>query len=50
MPNEDVKIGTVDGDLARWFGNPDRLTVQRAIAELRAGVAALAGLQLEPRA
>ncbi len=37
MPNEDVKIGTVDGDLARWFGNPGRLTVQRAIAELRAG-------------
>lgn len=37
MPNEDVKIGTVDGDLARWFGNPRRLTVQRAISELRAG-------------
>lgn len=37
MPNEDVKIGTVDGDLARWFGNPGRLMVQRAIAELRAG-------------
>jgi len=37
VPNEDVKIGTVDGDLARWFGNPGRLTVQRAIAELRAG-------------
>lgn len=37
MPNEDVKIGTVDGDLARWFGNPGRLTVQRAVGELRAG-------------
>ncbi len=37
MPNEDVKIGTVDVDLARWFGNPGRLTMQRAIAELRAG-------------
>ncbi len=37
MPNEDVKIGTVDGDLARWFGNPGRLTVQRAVSELRAG-------------
>jgi len=37
VPNEDVKIGTVDGDLARWFGNPGRLSVQRAIAELRAG-------------
>ncbi len=37
MPNEDVKIGTVDGDLARWFGNPERLTVQRARSELRAG-------------
>ena len=37
MPNEDVKIGTIDGDLARWFGNPGRLTVQRAVGELRAG-------------
>jgi GTP cyclohydrolase II len=37
VPNEDVKIGTVDGDLARWFGNPGRLTVQRAVSELRAG-------------
>ncbi len=37
MPNEDVKIGTVDGDLARWFGNPARLKVQRAVSELRAG-------------
>jgi GTP cyclohydrolase II len=37
VPNEDVKIGTVDGDLARWFGNPGRLTVQRARGELRAG-------------
>ncbi|MSO72297.1 MAG: GTP cyclohydrolase II RibA [Rhodospirillaceae bacterium] len=37
MPNEDVKIGTVDGDLARWFGNLGRLTVQRAVSELRAG-------------
>src|SRR5579871_5151607 len=32
-----MKIGTVDGDLARWFGNAGRLTVQRAISELRAG-------------
>jgi GTP cyclohydrolase II len=37
VPNEDVKIGTVDGDLARWFGNPGRLMVQRAVSELRAG-------------
>jgi GTP cyclohydrolase II len=37
VPNEDVKIGTVDGDLARWFGDPRRLTVQRAVSELRAG-------------
>ncbi len=37
MPNEHVKIGTVDGDLARWFGNPGRLSVQRAVGELRAG-------------
>ena len=37
VPNEDVKIGTVDGDLARWFGNLGRLTVQRAVSELRAG-------------
>lgn len=37
MPNEDVKIGTVDGDLARWFGDAGRLSVQRAVHELRAG-------------
>ncbi len=37
MPNEDVKIGTVDGDLARWFGDSGRLSVQRAVNELRAG-------------
>jgi GTP cyclohydrolase II len=37
VPNEHVKIGTVDGDLARWFGNAGRLSVQRAVGELRAG-------------
>lgn len=37
MPNEDVKIGTVDGDLARWFGDTGRLGVQRAVHELREG-------------
>ncbi|MCA0199779.1 MAG: GTP cyclohydrolase II RibA [Proteobacteria bacterium] len=37
MPNEDVKIGTVDGDLARWFGDAGRLSVQRAVHELREG-------------
>lgn len=37
MPNEDVKIGTVDGDLARWFGDTGRLSVQRAVHELREG-------------
>lgn len=37
MPNEDVKIGTVDGDLARWFGDAGRLSVQRAVHELRTG-------------
>ncbi len=37
MPNEDVKIGTPNGDLARWFSDPDRLGVQRAVSELRAG-------------
>lgn len=37
MPNEHVKIGTPEGDLARWFGDAPRLAVQRAVAELRAG-------------
>ena len=37
MPNENTNIGTPAGDLARWFGEPGRLSVQRAIAELRAG-------------
>jgi GTP cyclohydrolase II len=37
VPNEDVKIGTVDGDLARWFGDAGRLSVQRAVHELREG-------------
>ncbi len=37
MPNEDVKIGTLDGDLARWFGDTGRLSVQRAVHELREG-------------
>jgi GTP cyclohydrolase II len=37
VPNEDVKIGTVDGDLARWFGDAGRLAVQRAVHELREG-------------
>jgi len=37
VPNEDVKIGTVDGDLARWFGDTGRLSVQRAVHELREG-------------
>jgi len=37
LPNEDVKIGTVGGDLARWFGDAGRLGVQRAVNELRAG-------------
>lgn len=37
MPNEDIKIGTVDGDLARWFGDAGRLSVQRAVHELREG-------------
>ncbi len=36
MPNENVNIGTPAGDLARWFGEPGRLAVQRAVAELRA--------------
>ena len=36
MPNEHVKIGTPEGDLARWFGDEPRLGVQRAVAELRA--------------
>ncbi len=35
MPNENVNIGTPAGDLARWFGEPGRLAVQRAVAELR---------------
>jgi len=37
VPNEHVKIGTPEGDLARWFGDEPRLGVQRAVAELRAG-------------
>jgi GTP cyclohydrolase II len=37
VPNENVNIGTPAGDLARWFGEPGRLAVQRAVAELRAG-------------
>ncbi|MBX7199064.1 MAG: GTP cyclohydrolase II RibA [Rhodospirillaceae bacterium] len=35
MPNENVNIGTPAGDLARWFGEPGRLAVLRAVAELR---------------
>lgn len=37
MPNEDIKIGPGDGDLASWFGDAGRLAVQRAVHELREG-------------
>jgi GTP cyclohydrolase II len=37
LPNEDIKIGPVDGDLASWFGDAGRLAVQRAVHELREG-------------
>ena len=36
MPKEDVKRGP-SGDTSNWLGDPDRLSVQRAIGELRAG-------------
>lgn len=36
MPKEDGKINP-EGDVASWLGDPDRLAVQRAIGELRAG-------------
>lgn len=36
MPKEDVKINP-EGDVASWLGDPGRLSVQRAIGELRAG-------------
>ena len=37
MPNENIKIGTLGVDLARWFGDAGRLSVQRAVHELREG-------------
>lgn len=37
MPNEDIKIGPVGGNLASWFGDAGRLAVQRAVHELREG-------------
>jgi len=37
LPNEDIKIGPVGGDLASWFGDAGRLAVQRAVHELREG-------------
>jgi GTP cyclohydrolase II len=36
VPKEDEKI-SLKGDVASWLGDPDRLSVQRAIGELRAG-------------
>ncbi len=36
MPKEDIKIDPGGGDVTSWLGDPDRLSVQRAIAELRA--------------
>ena len=36
MPKEDGKIN-LNGDVASWLGDPSRLSVQRAIGELRAG-------------
>ncbi len=36
MPKEDGKINPTQ-DVASWLGDPDRLSVQRAIGELRAG-------------
>ena len=36
MPKEDVKHSP-SGDISSWLGDPDRLAMQRAIGELRAG-------------
>ncbi|MDX2222023.1 MAG: GTP cyclohydrolase II RibA [Rhodospirillaceae bacterium] len=37
MPNETIQSEVVPSALASWFGDPGRLSVQRAIGELRAG-------------
>ena len=37
MPGKDTKIGLASEGMASWFGDPGRLSVQRAIGELRAG-------------
>lgn len=37
MPVKETKIGPANEGMASWFGDPGRLSVQRAIGELRAG-------------
>lgn len=37
VATEKLKIGALHSTLASWFGDPGRLSVQRAISELRAG-------------
>ncbi|MEQ9449400.1 MAG: GTP cyclohydrolase II RibA [Rhodospirillaceae bacterium] len=37
MPKEDGKISAGVEDVASWLGDPDRLSVQRAVGEIRAG-------------